>query len=154
MVRVLKFGHTPKVINIGTTAQTEKSLTNTDRQVGYKGKTDKAPATFYSTREWPLQLSLGIAVHQSSRSKELVDLLHSYNLSVDYSRIFRLETQLASAIAQQTTEEGLYVPNALEKGRFIFFAIDNSDFSEDTPDGKRSTHGTLQLSFKESILMT
>ena len=29
MVRVLKFGHTPKrVINIGTTAQTEESLTN------------------------------------------------------------------------------------------------------------------------------
>ena len=28
MVRVLKFGHTPKVINMGTTAQTEKSLTN------------------------------------------------------------------------------------------------------------------------------
>ena len=28
MVRVLKFGHTPKVINIGTTAQREKSLTN------------------------------------------------------------------------------------------------------------------------------
>ena len=30
MVRVLKFGHTPRVINIGTTAQTEKSLTNSD----------------------------------------------------------------------------------------------------------------------------
>ena len=34
MVRVLKFGHTPKVINIGPTAQTEKSLTNRNNNIG------------------------------------------------------------------------------------------------------------------------
>ena len=33
MVHVQKFGHTPKVINSGTTAQTEKSLTNNNLSI-------------------------------------------------------------------------------------------------------------------------
>ena len=39
--------------------------------------------------------------------------------------------------------EGAFVPPMMEKRRFIFFAIDNTDFSEDTPDGKGTLHGTV-----------
>jgi len=34
------------------------------------------------------------------------------------------------------------LPASIRKGAFIFFAIDNSDFNEDTPDGKRTLHAT------------
>ena len=37
-------------------------------------------------------------------------------------------------------------PRDIVKGRHVFFAIDNVDFAEDTPDGKRMFHG-LQWRF-------
>ena len=82
-------------------------------------------------------------MHQSTRSKKLVDFLHGFGLSVDYSRILRLETQLANSVIESTREEGVHLPTNLRKGTFIFFAVDNSDFNEDTPDRKRTS--MLQL---------
>lgn len=43
----------------------------------------------------------------------------------------------------------LYIPWTVQKGQFNFFAIDNTDFSEDTPDGKRITHATAIAVFQE-----
>ncbi|KAL5007722.1 hypothetical protein ScPMuIL_016528 [Solemya velum] len=110
------------------------------RQVTYVPKHQDAP--FRHRLEWPQLLAVGIAVHQSTRSKKLLKLLHGFGLSVDYGRILRLETQLANAVIESTREVGAYVPATMRKGSFIFFAIDNSDFNEDTPDGKRTLHAT------------
>ena len=41
------------------------------------------------------------------------------------------------------SDQGLYVPPFLKRGGFVFFAADNTDFAEDTPDGKGTTHGTI-----------
>ena len=49
---------------------------------------------------------------------------------------------LANAVIQSTKEQGAFLPASMRKGAFIFFAIDNSDFNEDTPDGKRTLHAT------------
>jgi len=57
--------------------------------------------------------------------------------SVDYRRILCLENHLANQVIQRMhTNDGAFIPRDFVKGRFIFFAIDNSDFSEDTADGK------------------
>lgn len=122
-----------------------------DKQVAYKPQNTQVVTTFRSSREWPLQLGVGLAVHQSTRSRDLIDLLHSYGLSVDYQRILRIETQLAHAVTSQMTSEGIYIPQSLQKGRFIFFAIDNSDFNEDTPDGKNTTHATATAVFQQKF---
>jgi hypothetical protein len=55
-----------------------------------------------------------------------------------------METALANAIVENTKQfNGLYVPPFLKKGKFVFFAVDNNDFAEDTADGKGTTHGTI-----------
>ena len=36
------------------------------------------------------------------------------------------------------------------KGRHVFFAIDNVDFAEDTPDGKRTFHGTAMAIYQRA----
>ena len=66
------------------------------RQVMYKPKHRDAP--FRHSQEWPQQLAVGMAVHQSTRSKKLFDFLHGFGLFVDYSQILRLETQLANSV--------------------------------------------------------
>ena len=103
-----------------------------NRQVTYKPKQPDAP--FCHCLEWPQPLPVGIAVHQSTRSKKLLEFLHGFGLSV--------ETQLANAVIEATQEQGAYLPATMCKGTFIFFAIDNTDFNEDTPDGKRTLHAT------------
>ena len=44
---------------------------------------------------------------------------------------------------------GVYIPPSLQKDRFIFFAIDNSDFAEDTPDGKHTLHATATAVYQQ-----
>ena len=41
--------------------------------------------------------------------------------------------------------DGVYVPPSIQKECAIYFAADNCDFQNDTPDGKHEFHGTVQL---------
>lgn len=88
-------------------------------------------------------MAVGIAIHHATRSKKIIDLLHAIGFSVDYNRIIRIETQLANSVLQKMEQDGGYIPPMMEKGMFVCFAIDNTDFNEDTIDGKRTLHGTV-----------
>eukprot|EP00795_Rhopilema_esculentum_P002638 gene2638-838_t len=64
-------------------------------------------------------------------------------MSVDYNRIMRVEAQIESSVLQQMEQSGgVYLPHDTVMGRRVFFAIDNVDFSEENPDGKRIYNGT------------
>ena len=43
----------------------------------------------------------------------------------------------------------MYVPPFLKKGTFVCFAADNTDFAEDTVDGKGTTHGRQNKPVKQ-----
>lgn len=47
---------------------------------------------------------------------------------------------------------GIYLPPDIVKGRHVFFAIDNVDFAEDTPDGRRTLHGTAMAMYQTTDL--
>ena len=105
---------------------------------------NKKTLSLQHSNEWPLQLSVGLTVHSTFRSKELIDFLHGLCLSVDYRRIIAVETQLANqAVISMYDNQGVFVPRNFIRGRHIFFAVDNCDFQEDTPDGKNTLHGTV-----------
>ena len=108
----------------------------TDRQVKHEPKPNREEKPFRHQREYPLQVGVGILAHQQMRSRSMTDVLHKLGVSVDYTRILRIETQLAQAVPSHSNDNGIYIPPALTKGQFIYFAVDNSDFSEDTPEGK------------------
>ena len=119
-------------------SQTTVSMCLTERQVKNK-KSDVVRCSL----EMPLQLGVGIAVHQAVRSKQLITMLHGFGMSVDYNRILRVEAQIeASVLKRMELNDGLYIPPDLVLGRHVFFAVDNVDFAEDTPDGKNTFHGT------------
>ena len=44
--------------------------------------------------------------------------------------------------------DGLYIPPNVVFGRDVFFAVDNVDFAEDTPDGKNTFHGTAMAIYQ------
>ena len=64
-------------------------------------------------------------------------------MAVEYNRLLRLESQIEETVLNCIESEGgMFLPPDILKGQHVFFAIDNIDFSEDTPDGRRTLHGT------------
>ena len=97
-------------------------------------------------------LAVGLKVHTYTRNKHLIDYLHLNRISVGYDRILRIEAQLAVAVIKRKDETwGIFIPPGITKGTLIFFAADNIDFLEDTPDGKHTLHGTVMTVFQQQV---
>ena len=125
--------------------QSTVSMCLTERQIGNK-KSD----VIKTSREMPQQLAVGLAIHQSIRSKGLVNMLHGFGMSVEYNRLLRVESQIeASVLKRMEQNNGLFLPANIVEGRHLFFAIDNVDFAEDTYDGRRTLHGTAMAIYQK-----
>ena len=99
----------------------------------------------------PQQVAVGITIHQAIRSKQLVNMLHGFGLSVEYNRLLRVEAQIESSVLKRMEESnGLFLSPDVVKGRHVFFAIDNVGFAEDTYDGRKTLHGTAMAIYQES----
>ena len=109
------------------------------------------PGVVRLATEMPQQLAIGLAVHQAVRSKELISLIHGFGMSVDYNRVLRVETQIEASVLKRIEQnDGVYLPPNIVLGRHIYFAVDNVDFCEDTPDGKRTFHGTAMAIYQRT----
>ncbi len=121
------------------------------RQVNYKPIRESALFRPPHARKNSQVLGLALTVHHITRNKMLLDLLSAHDYCVPYGRTLLKETALANAVVQNTRQfQGLYVPPFLKKGAFVFFAVDNTDFSEDTADGKGTTHGTITAVYQKA----
>ena len=126
-------------------SQTTISMCLTERQSNNK----KAEALRQS-REMPQQLAVGLAVRQATRSKNLVNMLHGFGMSVEYNRVMRVESQIEATVLQRMEDDGgMYIPPDVVKNRHVFSAIDNVDFAEDTYDGKRTPHGAAMAIYQK-----
>lgn len=123
----------------------------TSRQVKYKPRGDSAAFRKQCVREKTQVLGLALTVHHDTRNKRLMDLLNAHNFCASYNCALLLETALANVVVENITHfQGLYVPPFLKKGTFVFFAVDNTYFAEDTADGKGTTHGTVTAVYKKA----
>ena len=123
----------------------------TRRQVQHTPKRHSVTFRTPHSRENPQVLGLALTIHHDTRNKMLMNLLHVHNYCIPYNRTLHLETAIANAVVENTKEfDGLYVPPFLKKGTFVFFAIDNTDFAEDTVDGKGTTHGTITAVYQKA----
>lgn len=103
------------------------------------------------TREFPLQVGVGLTLHKETRSRKLVDMISRFGLSVNYDRVREIEGMIAKAVVKRMeTTNGIYIPSELKTGRFTHFATDNLDFQENTPDGKRTLHGTVLVAYQSA----
>ena len=114
------------------------------RQVNYKPSSESVAFRSPHARENPQVLGLALTVHHDTCNKKLMDLLNAQGHCVSHGCVLLMETALANAVVENTRGfQDLYVPPLLKRGGFVFFAADNTDFAEDTPDGKGTTHGTI-----------
>ena len=130
--------------NAMSLAQTTISMFLSDRQL-QNTKTH----VIRPCREVPQQLAVGIAIRQAIRSRKVINILHGLGLSVEYSRMLRVEAQIANTVLRTMQKyDNLYIPPDVVFGRHVFFAVDNVDFAEDTSDGKNTLHGTAMAIYQ------
>ena len=121
------------------------------RQVTYKPSDEGAGFRSQQARENPQVLGLALTIHHDTRNKKRVNLLTAQGHCASYSRALIMETTLVNAVVENIKQcQGLYVPPFFKKGTFIFFASDNTDFAEDTADGKGTTHGTVTAIYEKA----
>ena len=57
------------------------------------------------------QLAVGLAIHQASRSKQIINILNGFGMAPDYDGILRVETQIErSAIKRLVDNGGVLLP--------------------------------------------
>ena len=71
---------------------------------------------FKSSREMPQQLAIGLAIHQSVRSKELVNMLRGFGLSVEYNRLLRVESQIEASVLKRMEHNNGLLPDIVKEG--------------------------------------
>lgn len=80
-------------------------------------------------------------MYHNFRSQKAISLLSSMGNGVSYDRVITICNKITTAICENITEHGVYVPPGLLKNKRIRASMDNIDKKVDTPDGKRSFHG-------------
>ena len=71
-------------------------------------------------------------------------------MAVEHNCSLRVESQIKKTVLKRIESEGgMFVPPDIVKGWHVHFAIDTIDFSEDTPDGKRTLHGTAMAIYQK-----
>ena len=56
-------------------------------------KSDSRKIRHTSSREIPLPVYLGLAIHAKTRKRELIDILHGLSLSISYDRLLRISNE-------------------------------------------------------------
>ncbi len=103
----------------------------------------------------PKHTGLGMAIHQATRSKNLVNLVHNAGHCISYDQVRRLDTTLAKKALDQYSENGnMPIPTNIAPGHFFQFSADNIDIIEETLDGRGTFHATQMVAFQRAVANT
>ena len=77
------------------------------------------------SRETPLPIFVGLSIHAKTRSRDLVENMHTLGLSVSYDGILYISTDLGNAVCRRYQEENVVCPCNLRLNLFTTAAVDN-----------------------------
>ena len=99
----------------------------------------------------PKHIGLGLALHQATRSENLVQLFNAANHTVGIKTVHRIDNAVAKNVLDKFVEnEYVYVPDNIDGERLIQFSCDNIDVLEATLDGKNTFHCTQMMAWQRS----
>ena len=122
----------------------------TPKQTNYQS--NNKGASTYNTIETPLNVSIGLYVYHSTRSKKLIKFLLDLNVSISYHKIIDIKKNIAANIIEKSKEnDGVFVPSSLVNNEPALFAIDNTDLKIDIVDGKDQLHETAIAVYQQQL---
>ncbi len=95
-------------------------------------------------KNWtPKHIGLASTLHQTTRSKELVQLFHNAGHTISYENVLQVDNTLAeNTLKSMNMTTGAVIPSSLVSNRFVHFTCDNIDINDSSLDGKNSFHAT------------
>ena len=121
----------------------------TDRQVNHKPKKGNV---CLETLQTPISVGLPLAVHAHVRDRNLVNNLSDVYIGSDFRKIIDIEKRDEQAVLGQMIQTGFYcLLDFVKKGLNIWFAVDNIDLVEDTPNGQNTFHGTVIVTNQRNV---
>lgn len=101
----------------------------------------------------PKHIGIGLTVHQATRSKQLVQLLHAAGLSVNYDTVLRMDNTIVNDVLERYKESGkVFVPRnftgTTKPAGYTHFPVDNIDINEETLSGMGTFHATQVAAFR------
>ena len=103
-----------------------------------------------SRKVTPKHIGLASTIHQKTRSKDILNLLHGAGHVSSYDQVRSLDTMLAESTKSSMSENGAVVPQNLKRGIFTHFTCDNIDMKDESLDGKYEFHGTQYAAWQRS----
>ena len=101
----------------------------------------------------PKHIGIALTVHQATRSKQLLQLLHAADHSVNYDTVLRMDNTIANDVLERYRESGnVFVPRnftgTTNPAGYTRFAVDNIDINEETLNGMGTFHATQVAAFR------
>ena len=93
-------------------------------------------------REPPLPIYVSMMIHRETRSKKIINLLHSLGLSIGYWRLLEIEKHIASSVCEHFAETNVVILTNSLQNTFVVAGIDNINFDGSSNTGQNSFHGT------------
>ena len=97
----------------------------------------------------PKHIGLANTLHQATRSKDLVQLLHKAGHCLSYEQMLQVDTALAeNSLHSLDQDTGANVPANIVPNEFVHFTADNIDILDETLDGKNTFHATQRAAWQ------
>ncbi|KAK3736786.1 hypothetical protein QZH41_011732 [Actinostola sp. cb2023] len=93
-------------------------------------------------RETPLAIYTGLLIHAKTRSRDLIETMHSLGISISYDRVLAISTALGNELCRRYEEDNVVCPPNLRLGVFTTSAVDNIDHNPTSTTARDSFHGT------------
>jgi len=84
----------------------------------------------------PQSILVAQAVHDLTRSKKLIDMLHRLGICINYKSLLKIDIAAANRIIQKTGTNRVPVGDSILPSAIIHGAMDNFDHEENTLSGK------------------
>jgi len=99
-------------------------------------------------RETPLPIFLGVMLHTKTRKRDFVVGMYHLGLSISYSRVLNISTQLYNKICHHYKATNAVCPLELKCGHFTAAAVDNIDHNPSSTTAHNAFHGTAHSLFQ------
>ena len=89
-----------------------------------------------ATKVSPASVWIAETVHDVTRSKKLIEILHRLGICVHYKEVLNIDTAIAENIIDKTGENRVPVSDSITSTDIVQGAMDNFDHDENTLSGK------------------
>ena len=102
-------------------------------------------------KKTPLHIAMSETIHNTCRSKILIQMMNKLDLSMSHEEIERVDYALTHRIIKQAGNGRVPVSSSICSSNISHGAMDNFDHEEDTNSSIKGSHDTVMVIFQNNV---